>query len=233
MTTRAPADVGPKSARLRATDLRGQRPTRRLRGRNFTKADILVYRHDGIDIAVKDYTARPWLIRNILGRWSIRRETAAYEAAGDIAGLPEFLGRLGPYTLAVRWIEARQLKLLGGTVDSRAFDRVGEILEALHARGVAIADLHHRNVLFDRNGEPFLVDLATAWIAGAGAGRFRRTIFVRFREADRVALARLRARAAGRDPDAAVAEIGGSAATWYRRARRVRRWYNWLRTKLS
>ena len=155
MTTRAPADVGPPPARLRATDLRGQRPTRRLRGRNFTKADILVYRRDGIDIAVKDYTARPWLIRNILGRWSIRRETAAYEAAGDIAGLPEFLGRLGPYTLAVRWIEARQLKLLGGTVDSRALDRVGEILEALHARGVAIADLPHRIDALIRNaGRP-------------------------------------------------------------------------------
>ena len=61
------------------------------------------------------------------------------------------------------------------------------------------------------------------------AGRLRRRLFERMREQDEVSLLRLRARFTGGDPDKAVAALGGSAAAWYRRGRRAKRWARWLR----
>ena len=96
-------------AALRLEDLDGLEPLRRLVGRNRTKADILVYRLHGTEIAVKDYGARPWLVRQTIGRLLIRRESAAYLAAGPVEGLPPFHGRLGPFALATGWLDARPL----------------------------------------------------------------------------------------------------------------------------
>ena len=43
---------------IRATELSELDPVRRIDGRNRTKADILVYRLGGVEIAVKDYSRR-------------------------------------------------------------------------------------------------------------------------------------------------------------------------------
>jgi len=219
-----------RPTQIRAQDLRDLQLARRLPGRNRTKADILVYRHAGGDVAVKDYSARPWWIRHTLGRWLLRREAAAYAAADGVPGLPRFLGRVGRFALATEWVDAQPLSTLTpDQVDTRCFDRVGGILDSLHARGVAVADLHHRDVLLGRRGEVWLVDLAAAWVSSDGAGSLRRRIFERLRDADAVALARMRARFSGRDPEAAVASVGPAAAAWHRRGRRVKRIVNALR----
>jgi hypothetical protein len=194
-------------------------PTRRLRGRNWSKADILVYRLGEMDVAVKDYSARPFLVRNTLGRYLTRREAAAYRAAAGLPGVPEFLGRVSPFALATRWVEARTLtELRGQPLDDGVFDRIGEVVGALHARGIALADLHRPDVLLARDGSVFVLDLATAWILGDRPGRLRRVLFERMLERDLVALARMRARCHGRDPDAEMAALGRSAVTWHRRA---------------
>jgi hypothetical protein len=68
-----------------------------------------------------------------------------------------------------------------------------------------------------------LVDLATAWR--------RRLWFERFRDADRVALARMRARFTGGDVEAAVRAVGHGAAAWHRRGRRAKALLDRLRGK--
>ena len=85
----------------------------------------------------------------------------------------------------------------------------------------------HRDVLIDRGGEVWIVDLATAWVAG----RRRGSLFERFCELDLLSVARMRARGLGRDPDQAVTELGGRAAAWHRRGRRIKRWRNRLRRR--
>ncbi len=222
-----PSSAGPESLLKR---LRSATPGQRLAGRNRTKADILFYRCAGVDLAVKDYSARPWWIRNTLGRWLLRREQRAYGAACGVAGLPRLVGRPGAFELALERAPGRPLaELSRGAVDAEVFDRVQRILDALHARGVALGDLHHRDVLVARDGSVHLVDLATARVAGPRPGPLGRWLFERWRDADRVALARLRARFAGGDPDAAVAAAGARAAAWHRRGRLVKRWLDRLR----
>jgi hypothetical protein len=201
-------------------------PLRSLAGRNISKATVRVYRVDDVEVAVKDYAPRPFLIRQSVGRFLIRREARAYAAAAGVSGIPAFLGRVGPFALATRWVDATPLSALSGSsVDASVFDRAARILEALHARGIALTDLHHRDVLVSRDGAVHLVDLATAVCAGPGAGALARAVFRRARDADRIALARMRARFTGGDERAAVLGAAGPRAaalhTWGRRIKRV------------
>ena len=212
--------------------LAGAVPVRRIEGRNATKADVLLYDLDGVRVAVKSYAPRGVLIRNTLGRWLVRREAAAYEAATGIGALPPFLGRVGPYALATEWVDARPLREHSGVrLDPEIFDRLAAVLDALHDRGVALADLHHRDVLLGPDGDLHLVDLATAWVLGPRPGFLRRRLFHRFTESDRVNLARMRARFTGGDVDAAVASVSREAAAWHRRGRRVKAFIDRLRRK--
>jgi hypothetical protein len=214
----------------RREDLAALRPVGRVAGRNVTKADILVFELHGRAVAVKDYAGRPWPLRQTLGRWLVRRECAAYVAAAGAPGLVPFLGRIDAFALATVWIDARPLATLEPTQLPPGVAAVlGRIVDGLHRRGVALGDLHHRDVLLGSDQRVHVVDLATAWVAPPDAGWLRRKLFERFRDADRVALVRLDARLDGRDPDDAVARMGGSAARWHRLGRRLKRGFDRLR----
>lgn len=206
------------------------RPWRRLPGRNFTKADVLLYRLDGLEVAVKDYGPRGFLVRNTLGRLLLRRETRAYRAASGLPGLPRFLGRPGPFRLALERIDAEPLAdLRDRPFDDSFFDRLEHRVDALHARGVAHGDLHHRDVLVASDGAIYIVDLAMAWVVGESAGGGRRAVFRRLAALDRVAVARMRARWTGRDVDAAASTVSPAAAVWHARGRRIKGALNRLR----
>ena len=210
--------------------LRSAVPKRRLPGRNATKADVFQYELDGRLLAVKDYTARPRWIRNTLGRWLVRREVAAYRAAAGIPEVPILVGRLSPFAFATSWIDATPLSALHDRrVDPGVFDGLDRALAALHGRGVALGDLHHRDVLVSEGGRTFVVDFATAWLAPPGAGPFRRAIFRRLAEQDRLAAARLRARFTGANEEQLLASMPAGALRRWRRGRALKRLIGRLR----
>jgi hypothetical protein len=199
-------------------------------GRNVTKAEILIYACDDGRIAVKDYASRPLPIRLTVGRYLIWREAVAYRAAEGVSGIPRFFGRLDPCALAVEWVDGRTLSsFTPETLPAEVFDRLEAILVALHRRGVAVADLHHRDVLVGEDATVHGIDLATGYVLGSRPSRFRRALFERLREQDLVALARMRARLMGGDPLAAVEAVGSRAAAWHRRGRKAKTLWDRLR----
>ncbi|MFV2073076.1 MAG: hypothetical protein ACC742_10560 [Thermoanaerobaculales bacterium] len=207
-------------------------PVRSFKGRNGTKADVFFYETDEHRSAVKTYAGRGLLVRHTLGRWLIRREAKAYRASAGVEGLPRFLGRLGPFALATEWVDAEPLSMrTGEMIDEEVFDRLAAILDDLHGRGVALADLHHRDVLLSEDGRLYVIDLATAWVLGNRPWPLRRLFFKRFCESDRVNLARMRARFTGGDVEAAVASVSPEAAVWHRRGRKVKGWLDRARGK--
>jgi predicted ATPase len=133
----------------------------------------------------------------------------------DENGWPQSQGRKGQPLLA------------GGALDSWRT----VIVDEFHERGVALADLHHRDVLLAADGTLYVLDLATAWVAGERPGPLRRYLFERFCESDRVNLARMRARFTGGDVEAAVASVSPAAAAWHRRGRKVKTILDRLRGK--
>jgi hypothetical protein len=189
-----------------------------------------VYRVDGRTVAVKDYSARPWAIRHLVGRALTRRECAAYAAADRLSGLPRFLGRLGPFSMATEWVDGRQLsEFPDSSVDAGRLDRLHAIVTSLHERGVALTDLNHRDILLGDDDQVWILDLAMAWRRGSSRRGPRARIFEHFRSADLFALSRLRDRfCPGRRGDAAETSDAG-AVRWHRRARRLKWMWDRLR----
>ena len=202
-----------------------QQPLRQIRGRNNTKADILVYRHGALQIALKDYRRRPWWVRMSLGRLMTRRETAAYRAASEIPGVARFLGRLGPVSLATEWVESRSLgDLREQAVHPSVFEQLHDVLGRLHAAGIALSDLHLSDVLVDMDNRVTLVDLAMAFTLGERPGPLRSRLFRRLVLQDEISFARLRAHIRKEDTNAAVRSLGPVAARINRRSRWLKKW---------
>jgi len=226
------SSTGPATASPLQQALVGVAPERRLVGRNLSKADVLVYRVEGRRVAVKDYSARPFLARHTVGRLLVGRECRAYESAGAVPGLAAFLGRLGPLAMATAWIDAIPLSdLPPGTVSPELFDRLDAVIGGLHDRGVAMSDLHHRDVLVATDGGVHLVDLAMAFVLGPRPGWLRRRLFERLSAQDRLSAARMRARFTGRSEDQALAALDPAVLRLWRAGRRIKGLWDRLRRK--
>jgi len=220
----------PGAPPLTRDDLAGLTPERRFPGRNISKADVSVYSVRGRRIAVKDYGARPFFARHTAGRFLIRRECRAYQRAVGVPGLAPFLGRLGPFTLATAWIEATPLAdLPAGAVPAAIFDGLDRIIAELHARGVAISDLHHRDVLVGAEGRVHVVDFAASYLLGARPGPFARRVFRRLSTQDRLAAARMRARFTGMPEDVALRGVDTTAVRLWGAGRWVKAIWDRLR----
>ena len=190
----------------------------------------MVYRVDGRRIAVKDYSARPFLARHTVGRFLTGRECRAYERAGAVPGLAAFLGRLGPVTMATAWIDAIPLSdLPQGAAPPELFDRLDAVVAGLHDRGVAMSDLHHRDVLVSEDGGVHVVDLAMAFMLGPRPGWVRRRVFERLSAQDLLSSARMRARFTGRSEDEALAALDPSTLRRWKAGRRIKGLWDRLR----
>jgi hypothetical protein len=210
--------------------LTGLAPERRLPGRNVSKADVSLYRVLGQALAVKDYGARPFFARQTVGRLMVRRECRVYERMGSAPGLAPFVGRLGPFAFATGWIDAVPLAdLPGGAVAPAVFDRLDSVIAGFHARGVAIADLHHRDVLVGGDGGVHVVDFAAALVLGPRPGWLKRRVFERLRAQDALAAARMRARFTGRSEGEALSAIDPTAVRLWAGGRRIKGFWDRLR----
>jgi hypothetical protein len=152
------------------------------------KADLRIVPLPGGDVVVKDFRAKRWWVR-VLGRVQIAREVGAYEALGVMAGIPRLVGRIDGLAVAIEHIDGTPL----GTSADRAHDgpeklrQLRDILDRMHARGVAHWDLRARdNVLVDRAGRVWVLDFASAVRLRPG-GIAHRLLFRRCRLIDEAA----------------------------------------------
>src|SRR5262245_40909555 len=85
-------------------------PRRRLHGgRNVTKAIVDVVELEGHPIVLKDFAARPWPVRQVLGPWQLGREARAYAALAGLRGTPAFLGRVDRQAIVLEYVPGRTL----------------------------------------------------------------------------------------------------------------------------
>src|SRR5262249_14766262 len=147
-------------------------PARRFsRARNRTKADLLLVDREREDpLVVKDFRPRGFIVRNTIGRFSVARECRAYERLAGIEGIPAFAGRVDAHARASLYRRGEALTSRPRrSLPASFFEALEELLAAVHARGVAIADLHHRNVIVDPGAaRPSLVDFSLAVVRPAG-----------------------------------------------------------------
>ena len=137
-----------------------------IKGR-FTKADVFITRSGDRRFVVKDYSKKGFWERNLIGLIVIAREARAYEALSGIDGLPPTFKRLSPYSLAIEYLDGKDLGCFQrgefGPEVIRQFER---IVDELHKRGWVHLDLHRRTNILLVDGKIFIVDLASALHAG-------------------------------------------------------------------
>ncbi len=95
-------------------------------------------------------------------RWAARaqqrHEESIYGQLAGVRGVPRWMGRLGDTAYALEYIDARPLDHPPAPAPG-FFDRLRDLFDAVHARGVALTDANKRsNILIGPGEQPYVVD---------------------------------------------------------------------------
>ena len=149
------------------------------------------------NVVVKDYRGNGLFFRNTVGRFLVWREAKVLRRLRGLAGVPSLHGRVQGLALIMEALPGRPVEGLehARPLPPAFFDRLRDLVEAFHARGVAHCDLKRApNVLVGPEGEPYVVD----WSAAITASEFRLfplfLIYRRFLLDDRNAVVKLQLR---------------------------------------
>ena len=113
-----------------------------------------------------------------LWRFLLRREHRAYERLAGVEGVPRCYGLVDGRYLVLEHVEARGFREAAADVDAAFFDRLFELVERLHARGVAHGDLKKKeNLLVTADGRPVAIDFATATVRREGFAPFNHLLY--------------------------------------------------------
>ncbi len=92
------------------------------------------------------------------GRFLGQREIKHYQAAHDLAGVPAYLGPVGPTGFMHVFVPGHPLERYEPVSDG-FFDELAALVRALHRRHIAYVDLNKRqNILHGNDGRPHLID---------------------------------------------------------------------------
>ena len=137
-----------------------------IKGRR-TKADVFITQSGGSRFLVKDYTQKGFWERTLAGRTVIGRETRAYDALSGIDGFPDHYKRLSPFSIAVEYLDGKDLgEVARGEIGPDVIRQLERIVHELHAHGWVHLDLHRRANILLISGRVYVVDLASALHTG-------------------------------------------------------------------
>lgn len=187
-----------------------------------TRPDLRVVELNGKRIVVKDFIRSDPLFRLIVGPILIRREYGALRKLVGVEGIPQLVGRIDRYALAMEHVAGISLAELDSSnqpaspgseensdfcsqlpaskskakiLDEDFYARLRETVDQMHSRGVAHCDLRSRgNVMLGEDGRPYLVDFAACVFKGRGINPFFRWLFHQFVLADCNAILRIKQR---------------------------------------
>lgn len=161
-----------------------------------TRPDLRVVDINGGKIAVKDFKRSDFLFRAIVGPVLIRREFGAMRNLLGVDGIPQLVGRMDKYALAMEHITGTSLEHVEqGVLTNEFYTELAEVIDNMHLHGVAHCDLRSRgNVMLGDDGKPYVVDFAACVYRGRGINPFTRWLFNQFVLADNNAVLRIKQR---------------------------------------
>lgn len=131
------------------------------------KADVFIARIRGRRFVIKDFGEKGFFERNLAGRTVIGRELRAYRALAGGEGLPGQFQRLGPFALAIEYLDGKDLgSIERGEIGPGIIRQFETVVEYLHGQGWVHLDLQRRSNILVVNGKIFIIDLASAFHPG-------------------------------------------------------------------
>jgi len=167
---------------------------RRLRPGGGTRPELLVLEDRGVQTVVKDYRPAGRLLRAFVGPWLISREERIYRALDGAPGVPRLIARVDRWALAVERVPGRSCAdFADGTLPPQFFERLREVVNGIHARGIVHCDIKNRsNIVVTEDLQPYLVDFASAFAREGPLAPLRRFAYERFRVDDLRAVVKAR-----------------------------------------
>jgi hypothetical protein len=161
----APRPEAPARAALAAA---GERVLNRGGARN---PDVLLVRHAGGLVVVKDFAPRGRFVRRWLGPWLCARELRAWRALDGHPAVPRLVGPIDRLAFAVEYRPGETLfKGRLQPLPEGFLGRLEAAVAEMHRRGVVHLDLRNRtNVLREASGEPVLIDFGSALVFRPGS----------------------------------------------------------------
>lgn len=161
-----------------------------------TRPDLRVVAIDDRRMVIKDFRRSDFLFRVIVGPILIRREFGALRNLVGVRGIPQLVGKMDRYALAMEHVPGTSLEhVQPGVLTSDFYASLRMVIDDMHARGVAHCDLRSRgNVMVGEDGSPYVVDFAACVYRGRGINPFFRWLFGQFVLADNNAVLRIKQR---------------------------------------
>jgi hypothetical protein len=137
---------------------------------------------DGVPLVVKAPAGRR---PRFVWRYLLRREWRAYEALGEVAGVPRCFGLVDGQYLVLERIEAVPYRQAVLADPERFHQLLFELVERLHERGVAHGDLKKKeNLLVTPDERPVALDFATAFVYRPGFAPLNHLLYATTRRFD-------------------------------------------------
>jgi hypothetical protein len=120
-----------------------------------------------------------------LGRWLRNREMRFYARLRDLPNIPNVLAAADDTSFVLEFVAGQPLKT-GLPVPDGFFDRLRELLDEIHRRGIAYVDMNKKaNIIIGPNGAPHLVDFQISWdLCELGDNALNRRILKRLQQED-------------------------------------------------
>lgn len=117
-----------------------------------------------------------------------------YRKLAGLDGIPRCYGKLDRYAVAIEYIEGRNAsKIKPGELPDEFFRRLNRIVEAVHERKIVLCDLRNKkNIMVSPTGDPYLIDLCTAFERGRRWNLIRNWLYGIFYQDDCLGLSKLK-----------------------------------------
>lgn len=167
-------------------------------GKSPAAADIFLVEIDGEKLILKDFSRKKPIWRWLIGKIAIAREVKAYKLLQGLKGVARFYCQPDAYGLVIEYINGERLPHRKSQYKLPAdfFQRLTNLVEQMHQRGVAHGDLRKKNIFFTATGEPYILDFATATCVTSSSNWLKQIIFNRVCVIDNLAVKKLKAKLA-------------------------------------
>lgn len=157
------------------------------------QAKVYLIRINDRTAVVKDYNDHFLLFRLLISRQLLQRELKAYRRLDGCWGTPRLLAQLDGYGLILEYIPGNLLsKIDPQQLSPEIFDRLMDLLQEMHRRGVVHCDIRRKNILITAAGQPFLIDFNTSLAKGPWYRLINNWFFRMFREIDHQTLLKIK-----------------------------------------
>lgn len=192
-----------------------------------TEPDVVLVAHGQARLVFKDYGRFQGWFNRWVAPWLLDREVSALTALHDLEGIPCVYRRLDKQGVLMEYCPARPWRKV--KPDDIAYERLERLIKAIHARGLAHADLRGAgNLLVNEHNQPYVIDFVSRVRRGRGWNRPWNWIYRQFILADYSALAKLRVRYASHLASQRDYELREPNTRFKRAVRRIGEGIRWL-----